>query len=93
MADEKKLPPLNFDTSLDLIQAVDGCQHVSDMGISALAFITRYGTCSLHGQLTDEVDVSGGAALAGDYICCPNCKAMGVTRRCPVEAIGPVEEK
>lgn len=66
---------------------------MSDMDIFALAFIARYGTCSTHGAVSDEVEVSSGATTAAAYIRCPDCKVMGITRRCPVEAVGPVERE
>lgn len=82
--------PLNFDSSLDLIQAVGQARSLADMDIGTLAFIQRYGTCSLHGAVTDEVDVSSGVALAEDYIRCRFCGQMGVMKKCPVESVGPV---
>lgn len=86
----EKFPPLTFDTSLDLVLLVVQANTLRDLGIAALAFIARYGTCSIHGAVSDEVEVSNGVAPAGDYIRCPHCKVMGVTRRCPVETIGPI---
>lgn len=86
--------PLDFDSALDLIQAVEAAHSVSDLGIGALAFIQRWATCSLHGVVTDEVEVSHGVALAEDKIRCHPChEQFGITKKCPVESIGPVERE
>ena len=89
---DKPLPRLTTNDALDVILAVDKCQHVSDMGIAALSFVARFGTCSLHGEVSDEVEVSNGVALAESMIRCATCQAdFGITRKVPVEAVGPVE--
>ena len=91
---DKELPRFNMDSSLDLILAVEQAEHVSDYGIAALSFVQRYGSCSLHGQVKDEVEVSNGVELAEPMIRCWACKEdFGVTKRCMVEAVGPVSRE
>ena len=87
-------PRITTNDALDLIAAVDSCQRVGDMGIPALSFIQRWGTCSLHGEVKDEVEVSHGVALAEDKIRCWPCyEQFQVTKKCVVESIGPVERE
>ena len=85
-----KLPPINFDAALDAIFAVEQARTIGDMGISTLAWIKRYALCSNHGNITDEVEVHD---VQDNYVVCGPCHSeFGITRRCPVEAIGPVGE-
>lgn len=84
-------PKLTRDDVLDAHESLKLELHIADAGISALAFVQRWGSCSLHGAVTDEVEVSHGVQLAEDKIRCWTCHAdFGITKRCVVEAVGPV---
>ena len=55
-----KLPPLNFDSALEMCLAVERAQTLAEMGIQALRWVRAHATCSVHGtfELTLEESVA-----------------------------------
>ena len=79
MADEK-LPPLNADSSLDLILLVQLAQTIADLGIYGWWL---YGSCSTHGDLQEPV--FGEQPPSQVAFGCRACYRNGLTRYVQVE--------
>ena len=79
-------PPLNFDSTLDAIQAVEGCQSVADMGIAPICVVRATAWCSKHGEISAELDVD----LPDNYeggLRCVLCTLDGLKRICSVVSV------
>ena len=81
--------PLTFDTSLDLIQAVQGARTLCDIGVCV--WLLR-GHCSPHGEI-DVWLVTDGPAPDVRFVDCPACAVMGIQKRVPVDDMVAVGEK
>ena len=78
----KPLPPLNFDTALDLWRAVQQVHTLRDMGIQPHQDTIRlWANCSRHGKFW----LPAASVLDSDgFLTCQECRDEGITRRFPI---------
>lgn len=91
MADDEP-SPLDFDTAIAMILAVERATSPRDLEIESLTTWRVYGECSKHGVITAISDTYGGPPEE-DVLLCEPCKLSGVKRLLPIKDFEPVREK